>query len=62
MRKVYRELREEGERHMAYLKGNTLFGTDNEATIDGIHPSDLGYVRMVERILPVLKKLLKSRG
>lgn len=62
MRKVYRELCEEGEHRMAYLKGNTLFGTDNEAAIDGVHPSDLGYVRMVEQILPVLKKLLKSRG
>ncbi len=59
MRKVYRELCKEGERRIVYLKGNTLFGTDSEAAIDSVHPSDLGYERMTELLVPVLGKMLK---
>ena len=59
MRKIYRELQEEGERRIVYLKGNTLFGTDDEAAIDSVHPSDLGYERMTGQLVPLLKKMLK---
>lgn len=59
MRRVWKGLCGEGEKKIAYLKGNTLFGTDGEASIDSVHPGDLGYLRMTEQMYPVLKKLLK---
>ncbi len=59
MRKIWKELRNEGENNIAYLKGNYLFGTDGEASVDSVHPGDLGYLRMTEQIYPVLKKLFR---
>ena len=59
MRKIYRELQEEGERRIVYLKGNTLFGTDGETAVDSVHPGDLGYERMTDQLVPLLKKMLK---
>ena len=59
MRKVWKELQFEGENNIVYLKGNSLFGSDGEASIDSIHPGDLGYLRMTEHLYPVLKKILQ---
>ena len=59
MRKIYRELQDEGERRIVYLKGNTLFGTDGETAVDSVHPGDLGYESMTDQLVPLLKKMLK---
>lgn len=59
MRKICKELYNEGENNIYYLKGNFLFGSDGEASVDGVHPGDLGYLRMTERLYPVLKKILE---
>ena len=59
MRRIWKELRDEGDHRIFYQKGNSLFGTDGEACVDGVHPSDLGYVRMMEELTPALKKILK---
>ncbi len=56
--RIYKKLRREGAKHLHYLKGEKLYGTDNEASVDGIHPSDLGYMRMSEFLIPALKKAL----
>ncbi len=37
---------------------NDLMGNDNEATVDGIHPTDLGFSRMAAVIGPVVKTAL----
>lgn len=58
MRKIYKHLQDEGENNIFYLKGNHLFGTDNEASIDGIHPGDLGLTRMADKIYPLLRKII----
>ncbi|MBF0245792.1 MAG: hypothetical protein HQL31_11080 [Planctomycetes bacterium] len=38
--------------------GEDLLGLDNEASIDGIHPGDLGYMRMADKMTPLLEKIL----
>jgi len=58
--KVYRKLKKEGAKTLHYLKGEKLFGTDNESSVDGCHPSDLGYMRMAEFLIPAMKKALKK--
>jgi lysophospholipase L1-like esterase len=56
--RVFRKLQKEGDRNLHYVKGRSLFGDDNEASLDASHPSDLGFMRMAERLYPVLKKLI----
>ena len=49
-----------GDRHVYFVDGETLFGNhDRDAcTVDGCHPNDLGFYRMYETVLPVLRKAL----
>jgi hypothetical protein len=42
-----------------YVKGDPLLGDDNEATVDGSHPSDLGMYRYFKALSPLTSKLLK---
>ncbi|RTE10509.1 hypothetical protein EJQ19_06965 [Paenibacillus whitsoniae] len=53
-------LRQEGDAHLHFCDGAELLGEDyQECTADGIHPSDLGYKHMADRLRPVLAKLLQ---
>lgn len=49
-----------GDTHVYFIDGEKLFGKINRdaCTVDGCHPNDLGFYRMYEHILPVLKKAL----
>ncbi|WP_127579774.1 SGNH/GDSL hydrolase family protein [Paenibacillus koleovorans] len=48
-----------GDRHIHFLDGAGLLGEDyEECTVDGSHPTDLGFWRMAERIAPVIRGLL----
>lgn len=43
-----------------YLIGaDGLMGNDHEGTIDGVHPNDLGFDRMIQKILPATKNILQ---
>jgi len=41
-----------------YLGCENLLGHDQEATVDGTHPTDLGFMRMADAMEPVLRKAL----
>ncbi|PTX92136.1 hypothetical protein DB346_24635 [Verrucomicrobia bacterium LW23] len=41
-----------------YVTGREQIGTDNEGTLDLIHPNDYGYMLMANHILPVARKAL----
>lgn len=56
---VYDDLVAEGVTGLYYLVGDELFGTDNDGTVDGSHPSDLGMVRMTDVVEPVLREVLE---
>jgi len=51
---------ESGDENVYFIDGETFFGTtDRElCTIDRVHPNDLGFYRMANVILPVMKKML----
>ncbi len=59
LRKVYKNLQSSGVKKVYYVPGDNLIGTDAEATIDGVHPTDLGFFRMSNILENVLKKTLK---
>ncbi|WGU97614.1 SGNH/GDSL hydrolase family protein [Paenibacillus dendritiformis] len=49
-------------RHLHFYDGSTLLGTDEtrfECTVDGVHPTDLGFMRMADKLNPVFKQLLQ---
>ena len=54
----YQTLLAEGVSDLHYVAGERLLGDDGEATIDGSHPTDLGFVRMADALEPVLRPLL----
>lgn len=62
LRKAYdRVVKRDGERNLHYLRGDDLLGNDWEATVDGTHPTDLGFHRMAQAMSPIIGKLLSGR-
>lgn len=57
LRAAYEHLAKD-DPHLSYLEGDTLLGSDSEATTDGSHPNDLGMVRYADALEPVLRKML----
>ncbi len=41
-----------------YLNGEKFFGQDGEGTVDGTHPTDLGFKRQTDIMLPVIQGIL----
>jgi hypothetical protein len=57
---IYLRLRHTDD-NLYYVPGRDLIGVDGEGTVDGVHPTDLGLMRMVDKIEPVLRQALASR-
>jgi lysophospholipase L1-like esterase len=53
-------LRRQGDANVHFFDGSELLGSDDweECTVDGIHPTDLGFLRMADGLAPVFRKLL----
>lgn len=58
LRESYEELLAEGVDGLFYIEGDHLFGDDSEGTVDGSHPTDLGYLRQAKVFKPVLEAAL----
>lgn len=58
LREVFAGLRADGVPGLALVPGNILLGPDGEGTVDGTHPTDVGFLRMAEAIYPIVKALL----
>jgi len=56
---AYKRLQQAGIKNLHYLKAADLLGDDGEATTDGSHPSDLGFVRQAEAFAKPLREILK---
>jgi lysophospholipase L1-like esterase len=55
---IYEKLVREGMQNLHYVKDDGLIGTDGEATVDGTHFTDLGYMRFSEKLFATLRKLI----
>ena len=60
LRGAYDRLIASGVEGLSYLPGDQQIGDDGEATVDGSHPTDLGFVRMADAFEPVLRPLLET--
>ncbi len=59
LRKAYTSLRGDGVKHLHYIPGDGLLGDDGEGTVDGSHPTDLGFARQAKAFEATLRPLLK---
>jgi hypothetical protein len=62
LRQMYEELKSGGEKQLFYLEGEKLLGDDNEGTVDGSHPTDLGFVRQADAFEAALRPILKEKA
>ena len=60
LKRAYDNLRKSGVKDLHYLKGADLLGDDGEATVDGSHPNDLGFMRHADEHAKVLGPILKK--
>ncbi|MFC5402837.1 SGNH/GDSL hydrolase family protein [Cohnella soli] len=52
-------LRREGDANIHFVDGSNLLGEDaEECTVDGVHPTDLGFIRMAKSLEPIIRELL----
>ncbi len=52
-------LRAKGDSALFFCDGSTLLGEDfHECTVDGIHPTDLGFSRIADKLYRVIKEIL----
>lgn len=57
LKKIFGEL--PPDKNLHYLAGANQLGADGEDTVDGSHPTDLGFLRMADEFGKVLEPLLK---
>lgn len=53
--------RSAGDKHLFFLDGSTILGEKyDECTVDGVHPNDLGSMKIADALLPVLEAILSN--
>jgi lysophospholipase L1-like esterase len=58
LKRAFETLKKTGVAKLFYTPGNDLIGKDHEGTVDGIHPNDIGMIRIAEALHPVVEKIL----
>jgi hypothetical protein len=61
LKEAYDRLQQSGVKGLYYIPGEHLFGDDGEASVDGSHPTDLGFTRQAEIFAKVLGPLLPGQ-
>ncbi|HRE81525.1 MAG TPA: SGNH/GDSL hydrolase family protein [Opitutaceae bacterium] len=59
---IYHDLLANGEKEIYYVRADQLLGEDGEDTVDGTHPTDLGFSRIAAGMEPVLREALKMNS
>ena len=60
LREAHAALVKEGVGGLFSIEGDSLLGADGEGTVDGSHPTDLGFMRQADQFEPVLREALRS--
>ncbi len=63
IRTTYEAAKAAGDRHVHFVDGETLFGNSERdlCTVDGVHPNDIGFLRMADGIMPAVRAALGER-
>jgi hypothetical protein len=62
LRKVYEKLLKQNVRNLYYLSGDSQLAGEENGTVDGVHPTDLGFFRMAAAYRPVLEKIIAAHS
>jgi lysophospholipase L1-like esterase len=62
LKKLYEQMRASDDAAVYYVPTGNLLGSDGEDTVDGTHPTDLGFLRMAQGMAPVLREALRTAG
>ena len=58
-RAIVEQFRAEGDANIHFLDGETLYpGCFEEYAVDGVHATDLGFLKMAEGFEPVIRGIL----
>ena len=60
LKAAYDRLQASGVKDLIYLPGDPQLGDDGEGTVDGSHPTDLGFLRMADAFAEVLGPVLRE--
>ncbi|MGK6350716.1 SGNH/GDSL hydrolase family protein [Parapedobacter sp. DT-150] len=61
LHEVFDRIKTKGDALVELLSADTAIGHDNEATVDGTHFTDLGFMRYADYLYPYLKKHLAGK-
>ncbi|MBF9255457.1 SGNH/GDSL hydrolase family protein [Pontibacter sp. 172403-2] len=56
----FRLLQQKGIKDLYFISAKNLLGQDHEGTVDGTHPNDLGFDRMLHQLKPEITAILKK--
>lgn len=56
---LFKKLKAQKVKNIYYIVSEGMLGDDLEATVDGVHFTDLGMMRYTDHVLPVIRKALK---
>lgn len=62
LNEIFNSLKKKGEKDIYLIHSEKMIGEDGEATVDGIHFTDLGMMRYANLITPFIKKNDKAIG
>ncbi|MDD4488420.1 MAG: SGNH/GDSL hydrolase family protein, partial [Methanothrix soehngenii] len=57
LKEEFKKLEAAGEKNIHYLSAKDLIGQDGETTVDGIHLTDLGSVRLAEELFRKIEEI-----
>jgi len=57
--RIFDSLKAAGDKNIFLLSSQKMLGEDGEATVDGIHFTDMGFMRYAELLYPVIKKCIE---
>jgi hypothetical protein len=60
-KKAFEALIAAGDKNLYYLPGDKLLGDDGEGTVDGSHPTDLGFMRQADAFIEALRPILAKK-
>ncbi len=59
LKEIFNHLKKINEKNIILISSKNMLGEDGEATIDGIHFTDLGMMRYADLVCPVIKKAIR---